>query len=123
MPEPIIVADIEPERIARWKRRDPIHYQDLVHDLDNLAIIERGGASHEFIRNCCDHAVQTLVCMYEAACPTNKQRLRRRFRLLLAEYPRIEVLWPVLRWRLNEHDRWVQFGMEELDEDEVEGRG
>jgi hypothetical protein len=123
MTEPILVSNIPPELIERWKRGSPDYYQDLIHGYELWAVIRRGGASAEFVRKACDHNIDTLICMYDTSSLANQARLRRSFRLMLREYPLIEELWPILRWRLNEHDNWVKHGLDELDPDEAAGEG
>jgi len=125
MNEPIIVSNIDPERMARWKRRYPVHWQQFLRILDDEAVFRRGGADPEFLWEACDRCMRLFISMYDLACPTERDRakLRRRFRLMLGEHPCIEKLWPIFRWRLDEHERWVQSGIEELDEDEIAGRG
>ena len=121
MPEPIIY--ISPERLAKWKRRYPIHWQSYLEMLEADAIIQRGGASPEFIRKACYRTWELFLSMYDLACRTEKDRqnMRRRFRQLLAECPQTDRYFPHFRQRLNEHDQWVKYGMDELDPDEIEG--
>jgi hypothetical protein len=119
----IFVSNIDPERIAHWKRRYPIHWQEFLRIFDDEAVVKRGDADAKFLRQACERCVRLFITMYDLACPTerDRQKMRRRFRLMLAEHPLIEELWPVFRWRLDEHERWVQSGIEELDEDEIAG--
>jgi hypothetical protein len=120
MNEPIIVSNISPERLAKWKRRYPIHWDTVVRVFDDGAVIQRGGASPEFVREACYRIWDLFLSMYDLACPTerDKQRMRRRFRQLLAERPQIDWMFPHFRQRLDEHAMFVKHGMEELDPDE-----
>jgi hypothetical protein len=43
MEEPIIVSNIDPKLIKRWKRGSPDYYQDLLYGLEMWAVIRRGG--------------------------------------------------------------------------------
>src|SRR6516162_9695789 len=107
MDKPIIY--IEPERLARWKRRYPIHWRTAIEAMEDDVIIQRGGATPEFIEKACLRTWKLLLEMYDMACPTerHRQKMRRSFRLLLAEFPVIETMFPHFRQRLNEHDQWV----------------
>jgi hypothetical protein len=120
MPEPIIY--IEPERLARWKRRYPIHWKHCIEAMKDGVVIERGEADPAFVHKACLRAWELLLSMYDLACPTerHRQKMRRGFRLMLAEFPQIDAMFPHFRQRLNEHDQWVKFGMDELDPDEIE---
>jgi len=118
MDEPIIY--ISPERLAKWKRRYPIHWREILEMLEADAIIKRGGGHPRFIVMSCYRTWALMLGMYDMASPTERDRQswRRSFRLLLAEYPFIDEMFPAFRWRLNEHDQWVKYGMDELDPDE-----
>jgi hypothetical protein len=123
MSQPIIVVNISPERLAKWKRRYPIHWRWILDMLEADEIIQRGGAHPRFTLLACYRTWELMLSMYDLACPTERDRQdwRRRFRLLLAEHPILEKVFPAFRWRLNEHDNWVKYGMDELDPDEIEG--
>lgn|SRR5262249_38083104 len=123
MPEPILISDISPERLARWKRRYPVHWHEILQVFHDDALIRRGGADWEFRRKACDRVLRLCIELYDMACPTDKhkQDLRRRFRLLLREYPSIDLFNRGFQQRLSEHEGWVAQGMEEPDPDEIEG--
>ena len=121
--EPII--HITPEKLARWKRKYPIHWQPFLELLEADAIIKRGDASPEFVRKACYRTWKLFLSMYDLACRTEKDRqgMRRRFRQLLAECPQTDRYFPHFRQRLNEHKMFVKHGLEPLDPDEMEGGG
>ena len=121
MSEPIIY--VSPEKLARWKRKFPIHWQRGLKVIGDNAIIRSGKASPAFVHEACLRAWDTLLSMYDLACPTerHRQKMRRGFRLMLAEFPIIETLYPHFRQRLGEHDMFVKQGLEPLDPDEIEG--
>ena len=122
MDEPIIY--IEPERLARWKRRYPIHWHQILDMLEADAIIKRGGAHPRFIRLTCYRTWELFLSMYDLATPEkDKPKMRRRFRQLLAECPQTDRYFPHFRQRLNEHKMFVKHGLEPLDPDEMEGGG
>jgi hypothetical protein len=121
MERPILY--IEPERLARWKRTYPIHWREVIRLLEMDAIIKRGDATPEFIREGVERVSRLLVSMFDLACPTEerRQKMRRSFRQLLAEFPISEEINPSIRQRLNEHEMFVRHGLEPLDPDEIEG--
>jgi hypothetical protein len=123
MDDPIIY--IEPERLAKWKRRYPIHWRWILDMLEADEIIQRGGAHPGFIRLACYRTWELFLSMYDLACRTEKDRqgMRRRFRQLLAECPQTDRYFPHFRQRLNEHKMFVKHGLEPLDPDEMEGGG
>ena len=120
MDDPILY--LEPERLQRLQRRYPIHWREILDMLEADAIIKRGGATPRFRLMACYRTWELMLGMYDMASPTERHRQdwRRRFRLLLAEHPRLEEWFPAFRRRLNEHDQWVKHGMDELDPDEIE---
>jgi hypothetical protein len=121
MSEPII--HIDPDKLERLKRRFPIHWKYYPETIEALAIVKRGGADPEFVRKACYRTWDGLLSMYDLACPTEKdrQRMRRRFREMLAEYPQIDKLYPHFRRRLMEHEGWVKYGFDDPDPDEIGG--
>jgi len=121
MNEPIIY--VEPERLAKWKRKFPIHWRTAIEAMKDDVVIQRGDADPAFVRKACLRTWGLMLSMYDLACPTerHRQKMRRGFRRLLAEFPFIDTMFPDFRQRLNEHDQWVKFGMDELDPDEIEG--
>lgn len=122
MPEPIIVADISPERLEKWKRRCPLHWRAILQSFDNDAVIRRGGADLEFRRKALDRVLRLFIALYDVACAEkHRPGMRRSFRFLLREYPIIGLLNPSFQQRLSEHDGWVRLGMDDPDPDEIEG--
>jgi hypothetical protein len=121
MPE--LLISISPERLARWKRRYPIHWREMIEMLEADEIIKRGAAHPRFTRLACYRTWELMLSMYDLASPTERHRQswRRSFREMLAEHPIIEEMFPAFRWRLNEHDQWVKHGFDTLDPDEIEG--
>jgi hypothetical protein len=118
MPDPII--HFSPEQLARFKRRYPIHWREILDMIEAEAIINSGGAHPRFTRLACYRLWELMLGLYDLASPTERHRqgLRRSFREMLAEDPNLEKMFPAFRWRLNEHDQWVKHGFDELDPDE-----
>jgi len=123
MDEPIIY--ISPERLAKWKRRYPIHWRWILDMLEADEIIRRGGAHPRFIVLACYRTWELMLGLYDLASPTEhiRQGWRRSFRQLLAECPQTDRYFPHFRQRLNEHKMFVKHGLEPLDPDEMEGGG
>ena len=129
MDEPIITEAIDdllthipPEHLARWKKRYPIHWRDILEVLIDGEIIQRHGANPKHRLLACYRTWDLMLSMYDLASPTErvKQGWRRSIRELLAEHPIVEDVYPSFRWRLNEHDHLVRSGMEDGDPDEIE---
>jgi hypothetical protein len=120
MPDPII--HFSPEQLARFKKRYPIHWREMLNMIEAEAIINSGGAHPRFTVLACYRLWEMMLGMYDMASPTerHKQGWRRQFREMLAEDPNLEKMFPAFRWRLNEHDQWVKYGFDELDPDEIE---
>ena len=120
MPDPIIY--FSPDQLARFKRRYPIHWREILDMIEADAIIQRGGAHPRFTLLACYRIWELMLGLYDMASPTEQHRQdwRRSFREMLAEQPSLERMFPAFRWRLNEHDNWVKHGFDELDPDEIE---
>jgi hypothetical protein len=117
-----LLIHIPPERLARWKKRYPIHWREMIDMLEADLIIQRGGAPPRFIVQACYRTWELFLGMYDLATPEkDKPKTRWRFRQLLAEYPQTDKYFPHFRQRLGEHAMFVKHGMEELDPDEIEG--
>src|SRR6516165_957059 len=116
----LLLNQIPPERLAKWKKRYPIHWREIVEVLAAGEIIQRGGADPKFRMLSAYQTWELMLELYDMASPTEqlRQGWRRKFRELLAEHPLVEDWFPAFRWRLNEHDQWVKHGMDELDPDE-----
>ena len=120
MDDPIIY--FSPDQLARFKKRYPIHWREILNMIEADAIIKRGAAHPRFTVLACYRLWEMMLGLYDMASPTerHKQGLRRHFREMLAEDPNLEKMFPAFRWRLNEHDQWVKHGFDELDPDEIE---
>ena len=120
MPDPIIY--FSPDQLARFKRRYPIHWREILNMIEADAIIQRGGAHPKFVVMSCYRIWELMLGIYDMASPTERHRQgwRRSFREMLAKDPNLEKMFPAFRWRLQEHDGWVKYGFDELDPDERE---
>jgi len=116
------IIGIPPERLEHWKKRYPVHWREILEILVADEIFQRGGANPKLSLLACYRTWDLMLSLYDLASPTEriKQVWRRKLRELLAEHPNIEEMYPAFRWRLNEHDQWVKYGMDELDPDEKE---
>jgi len=117
MNEPIIY--IEPERLAKWKRNAPLFWHEALDAFERQAIIQRGSASPEYLREGCARNLQMLINLYDMTCRTERQRqkMRKGFRELTRN-PVVNTINFGLQQRLDEHAAWVARGMEEPDPDE-----
>ena len=102
MNEPIIY--IEPERLAKWKRNAPLFWHEALDAFERQAIIQRGSASPEYLREGCARNLQMLINLYDMTCRTERQRqkMRKGFREL-ARNPVVNTINFGLQQRLDEH--------------------
>ena len=114
------ITQIPHERLAKWKKRYPIHWREILEMLIADEVLQRGGADPKLSLLACYETWELMLGIYDLASPTEriKQVWRRKFRELLAEHPCIDEMFPAFRWRLNEHERWVKQGLDALDPDE-----
>jgi hypothetical protein len=118
--DPIIY--FSPDQLARFKRRYPIHWREILNMIEADAMIRRGGAHPRFVVLASYRLWELMLGIYDMASPTERHRQgwRKSFREMLADNPSLERMFPAFRWRLEEHDGWVKYGMDDLDPDERE---
>src|SRR5262249_23630424 len=90
------ITYIEPQRLRRLQRRYPIHWRWILDMIEADEIIQRGGAHPRFTLLACYRTWELMLSLYDLASPTERDRQdwRRRFRLLLAEHPILEKVFP-----------------------------